>query len=111
MLHFQIKKNESQCCKLPPAKVFDPASKQLVDEPSVIIDPKIDYRSMSIQVQMENGTLGDKMDFSDFGCNKLDMSDRISSIASEINEDMDKIDLKKKEEEQLNALLEEINKN
>lgn len=108
MLQIKVIPNSSPCCKLPPAKVFDSTSKQLVDEPKVIIDPKIDYRSMSIEVQLENGTLDDRMDFSSYGCSKLEMSDRVTKVASEINETLDKVDLEKKREEEIKQLLDEV---
>lgn len=107
MLHLKTFPNRSRCCSLPRGKVFDPVTKQLIEEPLVIIDPKIDYRSLSIEVQLENGTLGDKVDMSDFGTSRMDMSDRISKVASEINETLDKVDKEEKRWKDIEKVIEE----
>ena len=104
-MHINVIKNTSPCCSPALGKIFDSQSKQLVIEPGVIIDEKIDYRSMSIDVQLENGTIGERVDFSTFGSNKLDMADRISFVSSEINEVLDKQDLEQKKREEIENLI------
>lgn len=89
-------------------KIFDVGSSRVVSEPEQPIDPSIDYRSMSIQSQMENGILDDNVDMSNFASNPLDMSDSVTRFAEFMNKKLDDYQLsaedRKRTEEFINSL-------
>lgn len=103
-----IKKNHTSCSPRVFGKIFDSGTSRVVQEPEQPIDPSINYRSMSIQSQMENGILDDSVDMSNFGVNPLDVLDEVTRFAQFMNKKLDDFDMseqdRKRTEELINSL-------
>lgn len=103
-----VTKNHCPCSPRVFGKIFDSGTSRVVQEPEQPIDPTIDYRSMSIQSQLENGILDDSVDMSNFGANPLDVSDEVTRFAEFMNKKLDDYDLseqdRKRTEEFINSL-------
>lgn len=90
-------KNGTTPVPLRATKVYDPTLKVLVNEPNEVIEQSVDYRSMMLRSQIENGTLGRHTDFSTFGVNALDAQETLSNISSGICRDIERNELTAKQ--------------
>lgn len=105
---FKIFKNNSCLIPRPRAKIFDPANKKTVTEPDDVIDPRIDFRALSIESQIVNGTVNKSADFGNFGANPLDMSDAISASMQDFNNRLDEIDLENAKKQEFDNLIKSL---